>query len=1067
MLERVWNRLHLTSTATLCKIQSLGRGRICLELSRKGIIYNAKHAEGQPRKPKLKNMKALRIGLVICSLFFLPPEVFSQFVYSTNGTAITVAIYTGTAAVVTISNFVTSIGPEAFQSTNLASITIPDSITSIGNNAFYQCTALTNAPIPASVTNIGAAIFYQCTNLTAITVDPQNPAYSSTNGVLFNQSQTVLVQYPSGASGSYTVPNTVTNIGTEAFSYCPGLISVIIPSNIISLGLSAFADCRALNSAYFYGNAPSSPSGAFLSDPTTVYYLPGTTGWGTSYGDVQAAVFPFGYTTNDTGAIITNYSGSSQTVNIPSSINGVPVTGIGPNAFQNKTPSTITIPYGITYIGTNAFRGDTLSSGISLPNSVTDIGDFAFYGSSLPSITIPGSVTNIGVSVFQDCSQLTSAVVGTGIISIGENAFASCGALATAAFLGNAPTADSTVFSSDSTTVDYLPGTSGWSSSFAGRPAVMLPFNCAVSSNAVAVTSYIGTGGAATIPSFVTAIGNLAFQNCTNITSVTIPTSVTSIGNLAFIGCTGLTSIEIPASVSSIGNGPFAGCTKLTTITTTPSPYYISVGEVLLNKSETTLVQYPAGVSGSYTIPGTVNSIGADAFYSCGNLTGITLPSSVNSIGADAFAYCPGLYSVIVPNSVNNIGDDAFADCAELSSIYFVGNAPSADSTVFSGDNGTVYYYPATANWGSTFGGLPAVLVPFTYATNGNSITITGYAGPGGAVTIPSTINGLNVLTIATNAFYQSAITSVTIPSTVTSLGDYSFASCSSLTNITFNGNAPSADSTVFNSDHATVYYYFGMSGWSSSYEGLVAVELNSLTYSSTGNAITITGFNGPGGAITIPSTINGLPVTSIGFSAFFDRSTLTSITLPNSVTSIGADAFENCPLTNITFGNGLTSIGANAFSSCGGLGSIVIPNSVTSIGEDAFNPCIGLLNVYFNGNAPSADSSVFWSAVPTSVYYLAGNTGWGATFGGRPAVMWNPAIQTTNASFGITNNQMAFTITGPSNIPIVVQASTNLQAGAWINLQSCTLTNGSITFADPAWTNYPGRFYRISSSFP
>jgi len=96
--------------------------------------------------------------------------------------------------------------------------------------------------------------------------------------------------------------------------------------------------------------------------------------------------------------------------------------------------------------------------------------------------------------------------------------------------------------------------------------------------------------------------------------------------------------------------------------------------------------------------------------------------------------------------------------------------------------------------------------------------------------------------------------------------------------------------------------------------------------------------------------------------------------------------------------------------------------------------------------------------------YYLPRTTGWGTTFGGRPTVLWNPSIQTTNASFGVRTNQFGFTITGTANIPIVVEASTDLASASWTSLQTCTLTNGLIYFSDPQWTNHPARFYRLRS---
>jgi hypothetical protein len=167
------------------------------------------------------------------------------------------------------------------------------------------------------------------------------------------------------------------------------------------------------------------------------------------------------------------------------------------------------------------------------------------------------------------------------------------------------------------------------------------------------------------------------------------------------------------------------------------------------------------------------------------------------------------------------------------------------------------------------------------------------------------------------------------------------------------------------------------------------------------------------------------------------------SYSIPSSVTNIGWGAFE-----------------------CSGLTSITIPDSVTSIGDWAFVSCTSLTGVYFQGNAPSPGSFVFEGDNNATVYYLSGTSGWGAftTNTGLATVLWNPQIQTSDASFGVRTNRFGFNITGTTNIPIVVEGSTNLPSASWTSLQSCTITNGSIYFSDPQWTNYPTRFYRIRS---
>ncbi len=291
----------------------------------------------------------------------------------------------------------------------------------------------------------------------------------------------------------------------------------------------------------------------------------------------------------------------------------------------------------------------------------------------------------------------------------------------------------------------------------------------------------------------------------------------------------------------------------------------------------------------------------------------------------------------------------------------------------------------------------------------------------------------------------------------------------------------------------------------------LTGVVHAQLTYTVINNAATITGYIGSPTNIVIPSTTNGYSVTSIGSSAFGSKSTLTSVMIPNSVTNIGSSAFFATGLTNVTIPNSvttindatfdschslanatipdsITSIGFHAFEYCG-LTSVKIPNSVTNIGNSAFYSCQSLTNVtfgdgvtnigsdtfqsctslktvYFQGNAPTPTNSIpVFSGDPiATVYYLPETSGWGALFDGLPAVLWNPQAQTGGASFGVRTNRFGFNITASTNVPIVVEASTNLGNLEWTPLFTGTVTNGSFYFSDANWTNYPARYYRIRS---
>jgi hypothetical protein len=323
----------------------------------------------------------------------------------------------------------------------------------------------------------------------------------------------------------------------------------------------------------------------------------------------------------------------------------------------------------------------------------------------------------------------------------------------------------------------------------------------------------------------------------------------------------------------------------------------------------------------------------------------------------------------------------------------------------------------------------------FDYTTNadGDSVTITSYTGASNDVTIPSTLNGLLVTSIGSAAFYESGITSVTIPDSVTSIGYYAFDGCVNLSNVTI------PDSVLDMGTNA----FFGCS---------------SLT------------------GVTIPDS-----VISIGDFAF-GSCALTNVMIGSGVTSIGNHAFFTCTkLTNVTLGNAVMSIGGYAF--CGEefhdtrqgptgfligcpLKSVTIPASVTSIGSYAFAASSNLTAVYFQGNSPSADSTVF-NDDPATAYYLPGTAGWNSTFGGLTTALWTlpyPLILNFEPSFGAQSNGFGFTVSWATNLSVVVEATPSLVNTNWQPLQTNTLANGSFYFSDPQWTNYSGRFYRVAT---
>ena len=402
-----------------------------------------------------------------------------------------------------------------------------------------------------------------------------------------------------------------------------------------------------------------------------------------------------------------------------------------------------------------------------------------------------------------------------------------------------------------------------------------------------------------TIGNGVTGVGSQTFDGCSSLASVTIGSSVASIGASAFGGCASLASVTIPGSVTNIGGEVFSGCTSLSMITVvSTNSFYSSANGVLFDKNQTTLLAFPGGLGGSYAIPSTVTSIADNAFFSCQGPTSITIPDSVTNIGQSAFAGC-GLTEVRIPNGVTVIADNAFSSCSSLTNVAIPDNVTSIGSQAF---------------WS-----CPSLV----------------------SITIPDSVTSIGV-----EAFqFCRGLRNITIGNSVTNIGGWAFYNCPTLAEAYFQGNAPTADSTVFGYDRTTAFYLPGTTGWSgfTSSTGAPAVLWNPLTqsgdyyYTNNGGVITITGYFGTGGTVIIPAAINSLPVTSLGPSAFAGSS-VTNITIPGAVTNIGDSAFGGCfGLTSAAFPKGLLTIGPNAFSSTR-LTSIEIPDSVSSIGDNAFS---------------------------------------------------------------------------------------------------------------------------------
>ncbi len=451
----------------------------------------------------------------------------------------------------------------------------------------------------------------------------------------------------------------------------------------------------------------------------------------------------------------------------------------------------------------------------------------------------------------------------------------------------------------------------------------------------------------------VLSIRSGAFQCCFSLRSIVIPDSVRSISTFSFFDCTSLESITIPASVTDLSSA-FRGCTSLTSIDVDENNMtYSSVDGVLFNKKATYLIEYPAGKPDlTYTIPETVTTVGAYAFYGCVSVTSVTVPDSVDSFGKSAFDSCSALASINIPASVRLLSDYMFSECTALASVSFSGPLESIE------------------------------MFAFFECTSLESITL------------PDTVLSLDIGSFK----HCTSLASIVIPDSVISLGGDAFTRCRSLTSLTLSNSISSIQSSTFSQCSSLTSIVIPDSVTSI---GNYAFDLcASLTSVTLPESLTSIGYDAFWKCTSLESIVIPDSVTEIGRMAFNTCTSLTSVTLGKSLTSIGYAAFYNCDSLElfevsgdnpayssedgVLFDKGMTvliqcpvcktgdyaipdtvvSVGLSAFRYCSMLTSLTIPDSVTSIGEGAFYGCAGLTEL----TVPADLDCVAYTATPVFV---------------------------------------------------------------------------------------------------
>ena len=866
----------------------------------------------------------------------------------------------------------------------LLSIILPNSLVSIGDNAFYYCSGLMSINIPSEVTLIGNYAFYNCVGL---------------NSVIIPSSVKTIGNYTFGyckALTSFSLPSSVSSIGYYAFYYCSGLSSLysysIVPVNL-DLSPNVFYNINKTSCILYvpYGTKPNyqassqwkdflnivEMSGLFLSantldmganSGTTCVEIASSGSWtavsdqtwltiGPPSGALGIGKITLSATTNLTTSartatvtvsasglnsktiLVTQYSKVEVTPGILkqilagqlATITNLTLTGtIDARDFKTmRDEMPLLSSLDLSGVSIVAYSGEDGTSPYNTDYPADAIPEQAFFNSNtykgkpLKNIIFPLSLTSIENSAFAYCSHLTTVIIPEGVISIGSSAFSTCQKLV----------------------------------------SVIIPSS----------VNYIGSGtfNACTklisidIPSSLSTIEYGVFRGCSSLTSITIPSSVTSIGSSAFEGCIALTNVYIPSSVVSIENRAFIDCSGLFTVDF-DNPNFSGNEGVLYNKAQTILIQCPVSKTGDFPIPSYIKTIGANAFNNCKGLTSINIPSGISSIEMGAFYNCTGLTTINIPVSVSTIENYAFQYCNNVASVYAYSVIPvdlGSSYGVFYGINkttatlyvpfGTKVLYAASGQWQDfcNINEMPGIfLSDNTLGMGANSgtkdvsiassaswtavseqvwLTINPTSGAAGAnsITLSAAANLTTSARIATVTISASGLDPKTI--LVTQYG---------ITEVTAGNLKTKLSGQLETITNLTLIGTIDARDFRTMRDEMP--QLASIDLSKA----TIVGYTGTEGTYPTDWGSYEYPANEIPVNAFFNsltyqgKTSLESIVLSELTTAIGNQAFYNCTqLSSIDLNSNLISIGSSAFNYCTGLTSLNIPASVNSIGDYAF----------------------------------------------------------------------------------------------------------------------------------
>ena len=793
---------------------------------------------------------------------------------------------------------VTKIGGYAFKGSAVTSVSMPEGITSIGFEAFSGCQNLESVALPESLTTLGSEAFSSCKSLKTIKIPGVTAILRSCfSGCLSLESVTItegvktIEEFAFNGCGltDLVIPEGVQTIGDYAFGN-NSLQNLTLPSTITSIGKKAFnrysgyrqsITCNAatpptLGDDAFYGS--TNDVKVPLASIAAYRQAEGWKNFSNYYGG-EVINNGITYRIDENGAMVAVAEATLTEANILSAVefegNQYPVIKINDMVFlDNINLTSVKIDNGLVEICRLAFNGCQNLESVVLPESLTTLGNNAFqYCKSLRAVKIPSKVTTIPDRCFCECSLLESVTIPEGVTAIGGEAFSGCKNLESVTLPESLKTFGSNAFESCKSlkTIKIPSG------------VTTIPDQCFDGCSSLE---------SVTIPEGVTAIGAYAFGSC-NLNALTLPESLTTLGSNAFESCKSLKTIKIPSGVTTIPDQCFDGCSSLESVT-------IPEGVTTIRKYAFRFCNLNA-----LTLPESLTTLGSGAFSGCKNLESVTLPESLKTFGSNAFESCKSLKAIKIPSGVTAIPSSCFRECSSLESVTISEGVTSIAGFVFYHCNLNALTLPESLETIGRYAfdsnrSLKSVNIPAKVKTIGERAF--SYCGLTDLV-IPE-----GVQTIGDYAFEDNSLKNLTLPSTITSIGKEAFNCYSGyLQSITCNAaTPPTLGDNAFSSGImpsikvplASIAAYRKTYGWkdfSNYYGGEEIIDGVAYRIDDKGAYVQAAIMTESEVCLAENVAFEGAqyPLYKIADNAFAGNGSITLVTVPATVETIGSNAFD------------------------------------------------------------------------------------------------------------------------------------------------------------------------------